>query len=94
MSITGMLKRRGFEIHSFDNPDRLIFPKFYPKRSKDRFFALLHSYSTACTFIARFLGKMVQSRREGEMGVERANILARMEELRRQSRAIDPDIKF
>jgi hypothetical protein len=44
MSITGMLKRRGFEIHSYNNTDHLLFPKFYPKRSKDRFYALLHSY--------------------------------------------------
>jgi len=44
MSISGMLKRRGFEIHSSNNPNYLLFPKFYPKRSKDKFYALLHSY--------------------------------------------------
>jgi hypothetical protein len=44
MSILGMLKRRNFELLSSNGTERLVFPKFYPKRSKEKLLALLHSY--------------------------------------------------
>jgi hypothetical protein len=44
MSVLGMLKRRNFEIFSYNKYNHLIFPKFFPKRSQDKLYALLHSY--------------------------------------------------
>src|SRR4030095_11255398 len=44
MSILGMLKRRNLEVVSSNGADRLIFPKFFPKKSREKLNALLHSY--------------------------------------------------
>jgi len=45
MSILGMLKRRNFEVVSFNGTERLLFPKFFPKKSREKLNALLHSYA-------------------------------------------------
>src|SRR4029450_6300189 len=44
MSILGMLKRRNLEVVSSNGTERLVFPKFFPKKSREKLNALLYSY--------------------------------------------------
>lgn len=44
MSILGMLKRRNLEVVASNGTERLAFPKFFPKKSREKLSALLHSY--------------------------------------------------